>query len=67
MALDFNDNVDPPDGRLSPERLAEIRELSRCVEFVDEKTALLHMRVAVLDLLCALDGIGDDPKLEERE
>lgn len=34
MALDFADNVDPPDWRLSPERLAEIRELSRCEEFL---------------------------------
>lgn len=67
MALDFNDNVDPPDGRLSPERLAEIRELSRCMEFLDEKTALRHMRVAVLDLLYVLDGTGDDLELEEWE
>lgn len=60
MALDFQDNVDPPDPMITPDRMDEIRELARCVEFVDERNALREMRWAVVDLLNIIEAVNRD-------
>lgn len=57
MALDMQDNVDPPDPPMTTERLREIQELSRCLEFIDKKKAFREMRAAVVELLDELVAV----------